>query len=186
MPARNKQRGVNAVSSPLLAGTLTLCGVSVILSVSRANHAAACNRETGLLRLAPRSLWSIDPSRDDTIQPMLLTAYLPLRVCAKTATVAAATAMLALCSVAVAGEGIWKAAIPGVGSMKGEFDNNDPIGLFAGVAIKADCSLNWTDPDDHKLYCFSSATSLVFFLDSPAHYLESARESWQKLNSSSG
>ena len=87
---------------------------------------------------------------------------------------------------AMAGEGIWKAVVPAAGSMRGEFDNNDPIGLYAGVKIKADCSLNWTNPDDHKLYCFSSATSLVFFLDAPAHYLESARESWRKLSATKG
>jgi hypothetical protein len=85
-----------------------------------------------------------------------------------------------------AGEGIWKAVVPRPGTMKGEFDNNDPIGLYAGVKIKADCSLNWTNPDDHRLYCFSSATSLVFFLDAPAHYLESARASWRKLQGSQG
>jgi hypothetical protein len=83
-----------------------------------------------------------------------------------------------------AGEGIWKAVVPHPGSMKGEFDNNDPIGLDAGVMIKADCSLNWTNPDDGKLYCFSSATSLVFFLDEPHVYLDRARKSWQRLSAS--
>ncbi len=97
-----------------------------------------------------------------------------------------ATALLLSSTAAKAGEGIWKAVVPRPGSMKGEFDNNDPIGLYAGVKIKADCSLNWTNPDDHRLYCFSSATSLVFFLDAPAHYLESARASWQKLQGSKG
>lgn len=90
---------------------------------------------------------------------------------------------LAACTLAMAGEGIWKAVVPRAGTMKGEFENNDPIGLYAGVKIKADCSLNWTNPDDHKLYCFSSATSLVFFLDAPATYLDKARQSWRKLNS---
>jgi hypothetical protein len=94
-----------------------------------------------------------------------------------------AAAWLAGCAVATAGEGIWKAVVPPAGIMKGEFENNDPIGLYAGVKIKADCSLNWRNPDDHKLYCFSSATSLVFFLDAPASYLEKARSSWRKLNS---
>jgi hypothetical protein len=101
------------------------------------------------------------------------------------------TAVLSAVLVAVgmttmAGEGIWKAVVPRPGTMKGEFDNNDPIGLYAGVKIKADCSLNWTNPDDHRLYCFSSATSLVFFLDAPAHYLESARASWRKLRGTHG
>ena len=95
-------------------------------------------------------------------------------------------ALFAVCTAGMAGEGIWKAVVPAAGTMKGEFDNNDPIGLYAGVKIKADCSLNWTNPDDHKLYCFSSATSLVFFLDAPAQYLESARASWHKLNATQG
>jgi hypothetical protein len=99
---------------------------------------------------------------------------------------ALALALFGLCRMASAGEGIWKAVVPHAGSMKGEFENNDPIGLYAGVKIKADCSLNWTNPDDHKLYCFSSATSLVFFLDAPAAYLESARKSWRRLAAARG
>lgn len=78
-------------------------------------------------------------------------------------------------------EGIWKAAVPPAGSMHGEFGNNDPIGLTAGVRIAADCSINWVDPDDKKLYCFSSATSLVFFLDAPQDFLRRARKEWRRL-----
>jgi|SRR5665213_784358 len=96
------------------------------------------------------------------------------------------TTLITAGGVASAGEGIWKAVVPRAGTMKGEFENNDPIGLYAGVKIKADCSLNWRNPDDHKLYCFSSATSLVFFLDAPQSYLEKARSSWQKLSSIAG
>jgi len=77
--------------------------------------------------------------------------------------------------------GIWKSATPPSGSMHGEFDNNDPIGLAAGTKIPADCSLNWVDPDFHKLYCFSSATSLVYFLDSPRAFLARARKNWAQL-----
>jgi hypothetical protein len=80
--------------------------------------------------------------------------------------------------------GIWKAATPPSGSMHGEFDNNDPIGLAAGTKIPADCSLNWVDPDFHKLYCFSSATSLVYFLDSPRAFLARARKNWSALSHS--
>lgn len=80
--------------------------------------------------------------------------------------------------------GIWKAAVPPAGSMHVEFDNNDPIGLTAGVRIAADCSINWIDPDDKKLYCFSSATSLVFFLDAPQDFLRRARKEWQHLGPS--
>ena len=80
--------------------------------------------------------------------------------------------------------GIWKAAIPPPGSMHGEFDNNDPIGVVAGARIWADCSINWTDPDSHRLYCFSSATSLVFFLEAPQDYLRRALKQWPQLSHS--
>jgi hypothetical protein len=77
-------------------------------------------------------------------------------------------------------KGIWKWVVPPV-KMHGAFDDHDPIGLVAGKLIPADCAFNWTDPDDHKLYCFTSATSLVYFLNSPQTYLPEAQKSWQAL-----
>ena len=76
--------------------------------------------------------------------------------------------------------GIWKAAVPPK-PMRGEFDSLDPLGVAAGARIKADCSLNWIDPDDGKLYCFSSGTSLEFFLDKPQANLERARTRWREM-----
>ncbi len=76
--------------------------------------------------------------------------------------------------------GIWKAAVPPK-PMQGEFDSMDPLGVAAGARIKADCSLNWIDPDDGALYCFSSGTSLEYFMDHPKASIESARRGWQKL-----
>jgi len=76
--------------------------------------------------------------------------------------------------------GIWKAAVP-QRTMHGEFDNNDPIGVAAGARVKADCSLNWLDPDDGKLYCFSSGTSLEMFLELPHTHIELARRAWRNL-----
>jgi hypothetical protein len=64
--------------------------------------------------------------------------------------------------------------------MKGEFDKFDPLGVAAGVRITADCSLNWINPDDGKLYCFSSGSSLEFFLDKPQANLERANAAWRK------
>ncbi|MFI4877867.1 MAG: hypothetical protein ACHP9U_03320 [Steroidobacterales bacterium] len=77
-------------------------------------------------------------------------------------------------------DGIWKAVVPPRG-MHGEFDSNDPIGVAAGRRITADCSINWLDPDERKLYCFASATSLVFFLEGPHAWLERARKQWPRL-----
>jgi len=82
-------------------------------------------------------------------------------------------------------EGIWKAAVPPI-PMKGEFDSFDPLGIAAGARIKADCSLNWVDPDDGKLYCFSSGTSLEYFLDRPQANISRARRAWQKLAAKHG
>jgi hypothetical protein len=78
------------------------------------------------------------------------------------------------------GTGIWKAVVPPT-PMQGEFDSLDPLGVAAGARIKADCSLNWIDPDDGRRYCFSSGTSLEYFLDNPQASIDRARRGWQKL-----
>lgn len=80
-------------------------------------------------------------------------------------------------------DGIWKSAVPPVG-MKGEFGNHDPIGLAAGALIKTDCSLNWIDPDDHKLYCFNSATSVEYFRRWPKANVRRARANWEVMQPS--
>jgi hypothetical protein len=77
--------------------------------------------------------------------------------------------------------GIWKAVVP-LKPMKGEFDNLDPIGVAVGAKILADCSINWINPDDGARYCFSSGTSLEYFLDRPHYNIERARAGWRKLN----
>jgi hypothetical protein len=93
--------------------------------------------------------------------------------------------MLSTTCLAQPPDGIWKAAVP-PRMMKGEFDNLDPLGVAAGAQIKADCSLNWVDPDDGKLYCFSSGTSLEYFLDKPRANLERARRNWQQMSARAG
>ena len=79
-------------------------------------------------------------------------------------------------------DGIWKAAVPPA-PMHGEFDSLDPLGVAAGARIKADCSLNWINPDSGKRYCFSSGTSLEFFLDRPQANLERALAGWREMHS---
>jgi hypothetical protein len=77
--------------------------------------------------------------------------------------------------------GIWKAVVPSK-PMKGEFGNLDPMGVAVGARILADCSINWINPDDGARYCFSSGTSLEYFLDRPHYNIERARAGWRKLN----
>jgi hypothetical protein len=86
---------------------------------------------------------------------------------------------------AARGDGIWKAVVPPT-AMKSEFDGFDPIGIAAGARIKTDCSLNWVNPDDGIRYCFSSGTSLEFFLENPHTRIASARAAWRKLNGRPG
>lgn len=81
--------------------------------------------------------------------------------------------------------GIWKAVVPPA-EMQAEFDGLDPIGLASGARIKADCSINWVDPDDGVRYCFSSGTSLEFFLDSPHASIARARAGWRRLSAPPG
>ena len=80
--------------------------------------------------------------------------------------------------------GIWKAVVPPT-LMKGEFDSMDPLGVAAGARIKADCSLNWIDPDNGARYCFSSGTSLEYFLDHPKVSIERAKRGWERLRAGS-
>lgn len=77
--------------------------------------------------------------------------------------------------------GIWKAAVP-KRPMRAEFDGFDPVGVAAGARIKADCSLNWVDPDTGKRYCFSSGTSLEMFLEMPQRNIARARVAWHELS----
>lgn len=119
------------------------------------------------------------------VWPTVLSLVLPgvpLGVYADAGDVVAAAAEHDAHSSDPARAGIWKAAIPPAGSMHGEFDSNDPIGVTAGERIYADCSINWVDPDDRRLYCFSSATSLVFFLEAPQDFLRRARKQWRQLS----
>lgn len=90
--------------------------------------------------------------------------------------------LLSFSAAAGADGGIWKAYVPPAGSMNGQFQNHDPMGLAAGAQIVADCSLNWIDPNDRKLYCFSSGTSLEVFLEAPQAHLAQARAAWMKLH----
>lgn len=80
--------------------------------------------------------------------------------------------------------GIWKSYAPE--GLRGEFDNYDPIGLISGALIHTDCSINYTDPDDGKVYCFNSATSLVYFENWPKTYARRAAEAFEKAKKGAG
>ena len=75
--------------------------------------------------------------------------------------------------------GIWKSYSPK--GLHGELHNYDPVGLMAGALIHTDCSINWTDPDTRKTYCFNSATSQVYFANWPKTYAAKAAKALEKI-----
>ncbi len=77
--------------------------------------------------------------------------------------------------------GIWDLGRPHPMKGKGAFDDHDPIGVAAGKLIPADCSFNWTDPDTHQVFCFSSQASLSYFLSAPKANTARAEKFWRTL-----
>jgi hypothetical protein len=71
-------------------------------------------------------------------------------------------------------DGIWKFKVPEA-AIRGEFNNEDPVGLAAGTHLRTDCSIHMI-ADDGKLYCFTTRTSLEFFEGSQKSYLSAARK----------
>lgn len=57
-----------------------------------------------------------------------------------------------------------------------EFNKECAMGLAMGQHILTDCSINWTNPDDGKSYCFSSNATKSMFLKTPTVNLRKAYE----------
>jgi hypothetical protein len=119
-----------------------------------------------------------NPWQNDVVRAVLFAVVF----CMATGVAAAAGARSGSAGENIASnEGIWKAVVP-LTPMRGEFDNLDPIGVAVGARILADCSINWINPDDGSRYCFSSGTSLEYFLDRPHYNIERVRAGWRKMN----
>ena len=78
--------------------------------------------------------------------------------------------------------GMWDIGRPHPMQGKGEFGDNDPIGVAAGKRIPTDCSLYWSDPDTKKILCFSSQASLVYFLEAPQTNKARAEKRWREMS----
>jgi hypothetical protein len=78
--------------------------------------------------------------------------------------------------------GMWDIGRPHPMQGKGEFGGHDAIGIAAGKLIYTDCSLYWSDPDTHKILCFSSQASLVYFLDAPRTNAARAEKRWREMS----
>jgi hypothetical protein len=81
--------------------------------------------------------------------------------------------------------GMWDIGRPHPLQGTGAFDDHDPIGVAAGKLIPSDCSVNWIDPDTHKVFCFGSQASLVYFLTAPKRNEARAAKAWRALKGTS-
>ena len=77
--------------------------------------------------------------------------------------------------------GMWDIGRPHPMRGKGEFGDNDAIGIAAGKRIPTDCSVYWDDPDTHKILCFSTQASLVYFLEAPKTNETRAEKRWKEI-----
>ncbi len=77
--------------------------------------------------------------------------------------------------------GMWDIGRPHPMQGKGEFGGHDPIGVAAGKLIPTDCSVYWDDPDTHKILCFSTQASLVYFLEAPQANAARAAKRWREM-----
>ena len=59
---------------------------------------------------------------------------------------------------------------------QGEFGDSCTMGLADGQIVTTDCSVHWTDPDDGKVYCFSSENSKASFLKDPKGNIAKAKK----------
>ena len=77
--------------------------------------------------------------------------------------------------------GMWDIGRPHPLKGKGTFGDHDPIGIAAGKLIPTDCSVNWIDPNSHRIFCFGSQASLVYFLAAPKSNEARAERRWREL-----
>jgi len=69
-----------------------------------------------------------------------------------------------------------------------EFGESCAMGLADGQTVKTDCTVHWIDPDDGKVYCFSSENSKAAFLKDPKANIARAKKFLQdqKAKAASG
>lgn len=71
------------------------------------------------------------------------------------------------------------AAIP---AFANEFGDHCANGLANyKVLVETDCSINWTDQNSGKTYCFSSENSMDEFLEDPESGIEKASKNFAEL-----
>lgn len=66
----------------------------------------------------------------------------------------------------------------GAASLAGadEFDGYDAMSLSQGKRVETDCSINWKNPKDDKVYCFANARNQFMFKQNAKTFVPRAQD----------
>ncbi len=59
-----------------------------------------------------------------------------------------------------------------------EFDMYDAMSLAQGKRVETDCSINWKNPKDDKIYCFANARNQFMFKQNAKTFVPRARKTF--------
>ncbi len=60
-----------------------------------------------------------------------------------------------------------------------EFDEYDAMSLAQGTRVETDCSINWKNPKDDKVYCFANARNQFMFKQNAKTFVPRARQTFE-------
>jgi hypothetical protein len=60
-----------------------------------------------------------------------------------------------------------------------EFDGHDAMSLAQGKRVETDCSINWTNPKDDKVYCFANARNQFMFKQNAKTFVPRAQVTFE-------
>ncbi len=60
-----------------------------------------------------------------------------------------------------------------------EFGGHDAMSLAQGKRVKTDCSINWTNPKDDKVYCFANARNQFMFKQNAKTFVPRAQVTFE-------
>ena len=60
-----------------------------------------------------------------------------------------------------------------------EYDMQDAMSLAQGTRVETDCSINWKNPKDDKVYCFANARNQFMFKQNAKTFVPRAQQTFE-------
>ena len=60
-----------------------------------------------------------------------------------------------------------------------EFDGHDAMSLAQDKRVETDCSINWKNPKDDKVYCFANARNQFMFKQNAKTFVPRAQQTFE-------